>query len=502
MSIKKRRSRSGFVGQLLESRTLLSGWTTVDTYQLVNGVGASPLAMGTDAAGNVYAAGDAVDSSGSGTGIVRERARGSNTWTTIEQAGNIFHGVAADPAGDVFAVGGARTSNWFVVERKAGQSQFSTVDTFGGVSACAYAIAVDSAGDVFVAGTSSITTRTRGGTTNTPLWTVREEAAGQTGFVTVDNYAGPPNGRFAPNGIAVISSGPNAGVYTAGYNGNLWMVRKSSNGGTTWSTVETFQYAPNYMTGAQGVMVDQRGDIFVVGGATPNLGATSTGCHWLVRKSADGGASWSTIDDFQLVASSPRNNEAFAAQTDANGNVYVVGIGGDTTNNFQSIVRTNAGGTWHTIDDFQLAAGYGAYGRGLALDSDGNLYEAAPATSASGGTRWIVRELSALSATIATPTLGSAGAYSTTISFNRAITGFDLSDLSLTTPSGLLIGSDLMADGATLTSSDDINYVLSLPSELTNSSGTYQLLLNAAGSGITDGNVLPLASNALVSWAE
>ena len=89
-----------------------------------------------------------------------------------------------------------------------------------------------------------------------------------------------------------------------------------------------------------------------------------------------------------------------------------------------------------------------------------------------------------------------------TISFHRAVTGFDLSDLTLTTPSGTFGGSNLIADDATLTTSDNINYVLTLPSELTDSSGSYQLLLSATGSGIMEGNGLPLVDGASVTWTE
>lgn len=487
----------------LETRTLLSGWSTVDNYQPAGG-SASLFSMGADGGGNVYAVG--CNSNGSSlAGIVREKAGGSSNWTTVEQtgfSGIIFHGLAADAAGDVYVAGGGG-GNWLVLERPAGQSTFSTVDTFvpsGQASAWASSIAIDAAGDVFVAGSAQVTTKTGGGTTTLPYWTVREQAAGRSGFSTVDSFVGPANdGLFRPNGITVVNSGPNAGIYVTGIAGSNWMVRKGTNGGGSWSTIDSFQYKPGYNSGAEGVAADANGNVYAVGYSAPGAGATTTGCHWLVRESTNGGATWQTSDDYQLSASSPRMNEAFAAGVDAAGNAYAVGEGADSSNVWHSIVRTNAGGTWHTIDDYQLTAGYASTGHGFAVDSSGNLYEG---VSPSGSSHWVVRELAVLAATIATPTFGPGGAYSTTISFNRAVTGFDLTDLTLMTPAGTVSGSDLIADGATLTTSDNINYLLTLPSALTDSSGSYQLLLTAAGAGITDGNSLPLASNALVSWTE
>jgi hypothetical protein len=67
------------------------------------------------------------------------------------------------------------------------------------------------------------------------------------------------------------------------------------------------------------------------------------------------------------------------------------------------------------------------------------------------------------------------------INFNQAVTGFGLSDLSLT----LGGGANLLTDGQTLISGNGKNFVLGNLSSLTDETGTYALTLTAAGSGIT-----------------
>ncbi len=82
----------------------------------------------------------------------------------------------------------------------------------------------------------------------------------------------------------------------------------------------------------------------------------------------------------------------------------------------------------------------------------------------------------------------------TTISivFNQAVTGFDLSDLTLT----FNAGPNLLTGAQTLTSGDNITFTLGNLAGLTGTDGIYELTLNAVGAGIAD-----LATNVLVTGA-
>ncbi len=75
-----------------------------------------------------------------------------------------------------------------------------------------------------------------------------------------------------------------------------------------------------------------------------------------------------------------------------------------------------------------------------------------------------------------------------TIGFDEAVTGFELSDLTLTRDGG----ANLLTGAQTLTTSDNITWMLGNLAGLTDVAGSYQLTLTAAGSGVQD-----LAGNAL-----
>jgi hypothetical protein len=89
----------------------------------------------------------------------------------------------------------------------------------------------------------------------------------------------------------------------------------------------------------------------------------------------------------------------------------------------------------------------------------------------------------------------SGGLASVPISFNRAVSGFDLSDLSLSRD-----GNGVSLAGATLSSSDGQNYTLTGLTNATSASGTYTLTLTATGSGIQDAQGVPLFTDASGSW--
>jgi len=80
-----------------------------------------------------------------------------------------------------------------------------------------------------------------------------------------------------------------------------WYVRKSADSGLNWSTVDVFQYAAGQSIDATGFAADDAGNIYVAGwsrdaGTKKN---PSGNLHWLVKKSADAGQTWALVDDVQ-----------------------------------------------------------------------------------------------------------------------------------------------------------------------------------------------------------
>jgi hypothetical protein len=98
------------------------------------------------------------------------------------------------------------------------------------------------------------------------------------------------------------------------------LVRKSINGGASWSNVD---YVTNgWPAYARGVVVDPFGRVFVIGSISTTIGT------WLVRASTDGGGTWFTTDSF--LPSGYTGAEAESAATDAFGNVCIMGTLADS----------------------------------------------------------------------------------------------------------------------------------------------------------------------------
>ena len=92
----------------------------------------------------------------------------------------------------------------------------------------------------------------------------------------------------------------------------------------------------------------------------------------------------------------------------------------------------------------------------------------------------------------------AAGAGQITVRFNQAVSGFDLSDLQLTRSTDGKVS--LLPGSATLTTSDNVSWVIGNLSPLTRPSGIYQLTLSAAGSGIQTAGGGTLSNSVQEDW--
>jgi hypothetical protein len=313
-------------------------------------------ALTVDSSGNVFVAGS--PASFTPADIYRAPA-GTNVFALVEQSNISFRGLAADATGNVFAMGGQTTGN---------------------------------------------------NPHQTTHWLVQKWTGTQ--FVTIDDYVNPnlPSSNRNALSATVIPTGASAGIYVVGEDVNStvpgayiahWFVRKSTDGGANWQTVDNFVYDTNGRGVSQAFAVagDASGNVYVVGHGTTTTATTVKKTttytvgpdHWIVRKSGNGGATWTTSDDFQL--SSAANSVARAIDVDGSGNVYVAGYASDGTNT-HSIVRTIVGGAWTTSDDYLATTSSGSFA--FTVDAAGNLYTGGSSKLTVGAPNvWFIRSAAA-----------------------------------------------------------------------------------------------------------
>jgi subtilisin family serine protease len=146
---------------------------------------------------------------------------------------------------------------------------------------------------------------------------------------------------------------------------------------------------------------------------------------------------------------------------------YIIGVSGFGNGSYAPTVAGS--GAVGSVGDYQLSLAFGAPEAALAAD--------------------IVD---------VTPDPRTTAVASIVVSFNRAVSGFDVTDLVLTRNGGAV-----PLAGASLTPSlDRKTWMLSGAGleQSTNASSSYRLELVASGSGIIDGSGIRLASNAVDEW--
>ena len=308
--------------------------------------------MGLDANNNVYSIGQLTpNSTRVAYWCVRKRSNGGATWSTVDLY-QYTPGLSVDVTG--FAAD--NTGNIYVVGWGSGQT---------------------------VTGSGKHTT------TNSYIhWLVRKSSdAGQT-WKLVDDVTGPEaNGAAYVPGAGVFVVGPR---FINGAHPWL-VRRSATGEPGTWSTVDypsaNVSSAARAVGGDNQGNVYVSGSMFVVTGVVTTKHQTTTNGYyaWITRKSSDGGTTWSTVDTFSYTQNVGGYGPV-GIGTDAAGNVVVVG-----NSSGHWIVRTpDPSGAWHTIDDFQLSPGYGASASGAATDAAGHLLVTGNACDANGW-HWIVR---------------------------------------------------------------------------------------------------------------
>jgi hypothetical protein len=386
-------------------------WQTVLDYQMVPGASSGANCIITDPLGSVFNGGVGYPASGFGSGVVLKTDsteadcyKSDNSNPNPPAYGSEVNGMAIDSSGNLYSSGtfyspctqtSCPGSQWYIRASSDSGATWSTVNLFqyvAGKNCGAGAMSADLSGNVYVVGTAA-------DASGVGHWLVRRGSDGGTTWSSVDDISGaralgigfvPNAGLFAMGSISTVTSSKNKTTTTS-----PWVVRRSFDGGATWTTVDVLQPPSGYTASGQGIAADAQGNLYVAGRTTilvTSGHATTAMGQWIVRKSSDGGNTWATVDAFSYVPG--KASVAFGIGNDPTRNVVVVGTGTDSAGYQHWLVRRpDSSGQWQTIDDYQLVAGKSAEAGGVASDAAGHLLVTGAANDAAGVMHWIVRRL-------------------------------------------------------------------------------------------------------------
>jgi hypothetical protein len=257
-------------------------------------------------------------------------------------------------------------------------------------------IAVDSSGNVYVAGTSEATW----GSSPKRLYTASFDAFAakldSSGILLWNTFLGG-SGYDVGNAISVDSSGK---IYVAGYSDVSWgsprrahasgsdafAAKLNSSGGLLWNT---FLGGSGADLG-NSIAVDSSGNVYVAGWSYASWGSPVRDYAqykdaFAAKLNSSGGLTWNTFLGGSGI------DEGISIAVDGSENVYVAGMSGQTwgspVRNYTSdldafIAKLDSSGslTWNTF----LGGNGGDFGSCIAVDGSGNLYVAGYSTASWG----------------------------------------------------------------------------------------------------------------------
>lgn len=295
---------------------------------------------------------------------------------------------ASDTFGNLYAVGTHTLENrskWLVMKSSDGGASWDVIDNgaeWFQYTTVANGVTVDPNGNVFVSGYSFdkkgvYAWRVRKGTeiAGEFVWSNTLTIADKLALGEEILYVPPAPGKHSGGIYAVGGRTPNSTTQ--------WTVMRSTDGGASWQMVDKWN-PTRTAAAANAIATDPEGNLYVVGYTS---GRTTA---WHVRRSTNGGAKWESLED--SGDSTGSYNQALAVATDAGGNVFVAGYtGAEGRVNWTVRCWSAVTQQW---DDWSPSVRYPmspvtSRAQGLAVTAAGDVY----VTGYANGYGWLVQKL-------------------------------------------------------------------------------------------------------------
>lgn len=351
----------------------------------------------------------------------------------------VGYGISLDAAGNSYVTGaspgdgGSSTRNYFIMKYdNAGMVVWSRVGGAFGGETYGRSITTDSLGNSYVVGETNhaITDAITGVQTgNFDFFIAKYDSSGTRTWV---KQAGVSGGDSVALGVSMDSSG-NAyitGYTTRAFSGqtqhgaeDYFIAKYDSSGNQVWIKQVGGADTGNDVTEGKGISADTNGNSYITG--ITNVGISGQtemgfGDYFIAKYDTVGNLLWTK----QVGGSSSTQTNGYGISSDSSGNSYITGsttggISGQTqigyTDYFVAKYDSDGNLKW-TKQTAGSAAGSGAYGLGIRVDSNNNSYITGVTTSSlaagltqSGVADYFIAKYDASGTLVWTTQVGAAG---------------------------------------------------------------------------------------------
>jgi uncharacterized delta-60 repeat protein len=334
-------------------------------------------AMAVDSSGNIYVTGlSAGSSTGQDFATIKYSSAGKQLWVKrYNGPGNgadVAWAIVVDSSGNIYVTGsseGSGTDHDYATIKYSSAGKQLWVKRYNGPGNgwdVARAIATDRSGNIYVTGESA------GSKTGKDFATIKYSSAGKE--LWVKRYNGQGNKDDCASGIAVDGSG---NVYVTGDSAgsstgqDAAIIKYSSAGIQLW--MKRHNGPGNKDDGANAMAVDGSGNVYVAGSSA---GSGSGYDYAVIKYSGAGKELWLK----RYNGPKNGNDHPLAIAVDGSGNIYVTGyswageIWESGTGNDYATIKYSSAGKQLWVKRYDGPGNREDYARAIAVDGSGNIY--------------------------------------------------------------------------------------------------------------------------------